>query len=435
MLVLYSISIYYLITINNMADTNYISVIKTSDGKSYNIKDTDARKRMTEITWYRLKQLRDNSQLIPGMQYRITNYHTYTTQKDTTSANHQFDVIVIADSTNKLNESARAIQHRGDTYFSNCNLAAWKIWYCLDNDSNRFAWADSDGNGVIYRMIDEHNNDCPYDFKNIQFKRYQSTKSKTLYGYEFIGLKSNNDYGEYDGITDINTASNKYLYTFTYDNNGSISDASVMLDSCTNNVIGNAFMTVTIDDTNNYKSYYLNNIVSISTTSEIDGYDSDNYHNVFGINCTNCTLVDSASNTFGNNCTKVILGKNCVYNTFADKCSSISFGKNCVYNSIATGCDDIHLANYSCNNDFKDCLCIKIDDDYGRLNNCTVSGSYIAFTKVFVYVSVLVMCNEELTDLSQYAKDGGNINYPQFIGRNSSGQIVSYTLDSIINNS
>ena len=25
--------------------------------------------------------------------------------------------------------------------------------------------------GVIYRMIDEHNNDCHYDFKNIQFNR------------------------------------------------------------------------------------------------------------------------------------------------------------------------------------------------------------------------------------------------------------------------
>ena len=436
MLVLYSISIYYLITINNMADTNYISVIKTSDGKSYNIKDIDARKRMTAITWSRLKQLRDNSQLIPGMQYRITNYHTYTTQKDTTSANHQFDVIVTADSTNKFNESARAIQHSGDAYFSNCNLAAWKIWYCLDNDTKRFSWADKNGKGVIYRMIDEHYNDCPYDFKNIQFKRYQSTKAKTLYGYEFIGLESNNDYGEYDGITDINTASNKYLYTFTYDNNGSISDASVMLDSCTNNVIGNAFMTVTIDNTKNYKSYYLNNIVSISTISEEDdGYNGGNYCNVFGINCTNCTLVDSASNTFGNNCTKIILGKCCVYNTFADKCSSISFGTTCCYNSIATDCGYIHLASYSYKNDFKDCLCIKIDDDYGNLKNCTISGAYIAFTKGFKYVSVLSVGNDELTDLSQYVKDGYIINYPQFIGRNSSDQIVSYTLDSIINNS
>ena len=28
-------------------------------------------------------------------------------------------------------------------------------------------------------MIDEYNNDCPYDFKNIQFKRYKITKSKS----------------------------------------------------------------------------------------------------------------------------------------------------------------------------------------------------------------------------------------------------------------
>lgn len=30
---------------------------------------------------------------------------------------------------------------------------------------------EESGKGVIYRMIDEHNNDCPYDFKNIQFQR------------------------------------------------------------------------------------------------------------------------------------------------------------------------------------------------------------------------------------------------------------------------
>ena len=55
-----------------------------------------------------------------------------------------------------LNEEARAIQHEGDTYFADCDLNAWKIWYCLDNDATRFAWTDSaKGKGVIYRMIDE----------------------------------------------------------------------------------------------------------------------------------------------------------------------------------------------------------------------------------------------------------------------------------------
>lgn len=46
--------------------------------------------------------------------------------------------------------------------------------YCLDNDTTRFNWADTiNGKGVIYRMIDEFDNDLPFDFKNIQFKRYR----------------------------------------------------------------------------------------------------------------------------------------------------------------------------------------------------------------------------------------------------------------------
>ena len=28
-----------------------------------------------------------------------------------------------------------------DDYFANSNLSAWKIWYSLDNDVNRFKWA------------------------------------------------------------------------------------------------------------------------------------------------------------------------------------------------------------------------------------------------------------------------------------------------------
>ena len=124
------------------------------------------------ISWQALKTMRDDGQLIPGQQYRITDYTTTTTQLDTQSAGHQFDIIVVADDVNKLNENARAIQHEGDTYFANSKLEAWKLNYCLDNDTTRFAWADSvNGKGVIYRMIDEFNNDVPYDFKNIQFKK------------------------------------------------------------------------------------------------------------------------------------------------------------------------------------------------------------------------------------------------------------------------
>lgn len=62
------------------------------------------------------------------------------------------------------------------SHFQNARMEAWRLKYCLDNDTTRFAWADTaGGKGVIYRMTDEHGNDCPYDFKNVQFKRYKRT--------------------------------------------------------------------------------------------------------------------------------------------------------------------------------------------------------------------------------------------------------------------
>lgn len=129
---------------------------------------------LVKVTYEELVELRDNNLLVPGQQYRITDYITTTSQANTQSANHQFDIIVTADSENVLNENARAIQHEGDVYFANSNLSAWELKYCLDNDTNRFAWANTNnGKGVIYWMKDEFNNSCGYDFKNIQYRFFK----------------------------------------------------------------------------------------------------------------------------------------------------------------------------------------------------------------------------------------------------------------------
>ena len=122
--------------------------------------------RVEEITYIDLKALRDGAKLTPSRLYRITDYITTTVQSNTKSARHPFDVIVLAISESELLEQAWAIQHEGDEYFANSNLSDWELWYCLDNDTTRFAWADStNGKGVIYRMIDEFINDIAYDFK------------------------------------------------------------------------------------------------------------------------------------------------------------------------------------------------------------------------------------------------------------------------------
>ena len=132
-------------------------------------------------TWAQLKELRDGSRLSPGQVYRITDYVATTTQADTRSAGHGFDVLVQADDISKLSETAFAVRRDGDTYFAGCKLEAWELKYCLDNDVTRFPWADStNGKGVVYWMRDEYGNECPYDFKSIQFKRVLCTDAESV---------------------------------------------------------------------------------------------------------------------------------------------------------------------------------------------------------------------------------------------------------------
>ena len=152
------------------------------------------------LEYSELKKLRDDGQLIPGYQYRITDYVTTTTQTNTKSAGNVFDVIVLAISTHELSHNARAIQHEGDTYFDGNDLGAWELWYDLDNDTNKYAWADAiNGKGVIYRMIDDKANDCPYDFKNILFYNtvYTDIPTKDKYYYTFSYVVFGNQL--YDG--------------------------------------------------------------------------------------------------------------------------------------------------------------------------------------------------------------------------------------------
>lgn len=96
---------------------------------------------LAPLTYAELKALKNEGKLVAGMMYRITDYVTTTSQTNTRSANHRFDVIVTALDNRTLSEDAMAIQHDGDEYFANSNLAAWKLRYRFDNDSAEFGWA------------------------------------------------------------------------------------------------------------------------------------------------------------------------------------------------------------------------------------------------------------------------------------------------------
>ena len=392
--------------------------------------DVIAANTLVKVTWQELKDKRDLGLLTPGAQYRITDYECTTTQANTQSAGHQFDIIVVADDVNKLNENARACLHEGDTYFANSKLEAWKLKYCLDNDVNRFAWAQKEyleaygdtyvyvdkrtvslthsgntevyfwvhsdsphmavgtlikpievgvteihslysddegvtwyeddaieianfyqagGKGVIYRMIDEFNNDVPYDFKNIQFKRKLTD-------------------GELDPVSGVDT----WCYTFT----GISYEYSTLIDG----TVLKASEYFTDEGSNLYK----NNKIGIHEYKRFaeDGYDKIvqqcndivfigrydeepyteegpaklvlfSFNNVLGAQCSDMTFgANCHSNTFDNSCYSNTFGNNCSYNTFGNNCYSNTFGNGCSSNTFGNGCSSNTFGNDCYNNTF-----------------------------------------------------------------------------------
>ena len=142
------------------------------------IEDTTGRIR--KIRYEDLYRLRHEKRLLPGMYYRITNYQATinTTLSDrfntripvvssTEWSSMGFDIILMAVTENILSENAWIVESRDNAHFEICKPESWNVKYCLDNDTNRFAWANSRGFGVIYYMKDNYGNEAPYDFKNI----------------------------------------------------------------------------------------------------------------------------------------------------------------------------------------------------------------------------------------------------------------------------
>jgi len=296
---------------------------------------------MTSVTHSQLSSLISGGTLVKGMKYRITDYVATTVQSNTQSANHPFDIVVTAIDADKLDNQATALPHSGDTYFTNAQLNMWKLWYDVNNDTTKYAWADStNGKGVIYRMIDEWNNDCSYDFKGIQFKRKLT-----------------------DGVLDTTGGTDTFVYTFNaWDTvNQEIKDASLLhgqagysvyLNRCSDNTIGacfnegvnnryrrlndNVFLNRYGSSTSPFNNCF-GNTLGIGCANNTFGERC--YNNTFGNHCAGNTLGnDFVSNNFGNGCNYNTFGTSCQYNTFADMCISNTFGDVCSSNTLGVMC-------------------------------------------------------------------------------------------------
>lgn len=371
-----------------------------------------------ETTYSNLKSLRDNGQLIPGATYRITDYVATTTQADTRSASHPFDIITLALSPNTLSEECRAAKHVGDGYFNVCKVNAWRIWYRLDNDSGSFTWADTtNGKGVVYRMIDEYGNDMPYDFKGIQFKRYKIATVTNSAMANLVGLPigTTNGYGY-----TVDTSVSKWYYTFSRMGN-TWDDDVVDAGSFNSYTTDMVFDTLNMTDSNNNLPALMNNVFAYGPIVHVflcneEGVTPSYHPLTYFVRC-HFEGTDSRDNTFigwtglvnardtfrrnlivgsfrhidvgtnfqdntffnFNDCSFSYFGEGCTNNLLYSKITqNVDFGNLFRQNSITADCIyHSEFAGYVARNTFTNIYfgSVKIK---GQLLDCTFTGRFMA---------------------------------------------------------
>ena len=194
-------------------------------------------------------------------------------------------------------------------------------------------------------MIDEWNNDCPYDFKNIQFARDWSTiaqdsgLSGTIYCYTFSIFL--------DGFSEGAIADDESIKAkecIESDKEGNFGNN--VIKPYQNSGICSLNDIVFYTDWSNKCVYHYENTFGNDCCS--NSFGANCYINTFGNDCYSNTFGDDChGNTFGDECYNNTFGNDCIGNTFGNFCSSNTFGNACYNNSFDTNCYS-NTAGYSC---------------------------------------------------------------------------------------
>ncbi len=327
---------------SNLKEKSVGAALKQAEDDISNIKTAlENTSTLKSVTYSELVSLRDENNLIPGSKYRITDYATTTTQVNTRSALWNFDVIVEATSENTLSEDAKVIKcfNATSSYFDNNDLNAWEIKYCLHNDTSRFAWADAEnGKGVIYYMKDEYGNECPYDFKNIQFNisSYQYHPDYE-YAYTFT------DYDGNDLSLSANTRNNIIKKMTTSGSGLQSLNATVFVCSAIHN---NSFEENSSNNLFWVSSYYYNNIGRAFQNNLIAApTDSDRapiHNNTIGSLFKSNKIASVFNrNNIGNTISKCNFNSSFEFNRMGDNCDNLNFDypvNHCKFGSYMKYC-------------------------------------------------------------------------------------------------
>lgn len=260
----------------------------------------DSLTKPTYITYAKLKELVDGKKLNMLSTYILTDYlpvlsSTYSQTAQSTDKSN-FALMLIANTNSTFFHECLAVDLAKDdqSNLSIANVRNLKILYDFNNDESKYDWiADGIGNGVIYRMIDEYGNDCPYDFYNIKFN--------------------------FDGI---------YYYTFS-----EISGSGVNFykDAFTNCHIEPVYINHTMALPQNY----------ISKTGQDLLYDIHDIYIKGTGNKIEVTFEESSNSPYA--CNNIQIYSNNVY--LKDRCENIYIGNNCQFDGVPISGSNIEIGN------------------------------------------------------------------------------------------
>lgn len=388
---------------------------------------------MKMVTYADLVAMRDEGRLVPGQQYRIIDFVTTVDQADAKSAGHQFDVIVTADGPSVLNEKARAAISEGDTYFTEAgaNLKAWQLWYSLDNDKSRFEWADAaNGKGVIYRMIDEWQNDLPYDFKNVVYNiKSIINAKKAMYGNKFSCVLTYQGPTTLEGIdyyrwqvTQVSGPSDSSMYYIT-DETPTIDTTFYLLSGGelvnNNDILFESFVQGYAQYTFGERGEYGSDDIVDGTMSRL----SHCYSNIMEVYevTRQYIIANLPFNMFGNYCNNNTLGRDCCVNTFGNKCSSNTFGSNCHHNTLGDKCSSNTFGNNTHEIElFENSWNITLPNNW----SIKINGSHCTFDSGVSYVTCINL-DGELERIS-------HIRFIGDIQRLTMRQVSEVALDNVV---
>lgn len=197
---------YGLVNSEEGALSNAIYIVSSDNLNAYNQKienvadgekDTDAvnlgqlknYSDVLSVNYETLCNLKDTGKLITGKTYCLTDYYvgkgtavTYKEYQLNGDKIPKFNILITALSPNTLSEHCKTISQSN-------TKKDYEIWYCLKDETERFDYPDIFERGIIYRMIDENNNDFPYDFKSVLIDREYTFTADLDNTYYFSNIK------------------------------------------------------------------------------------------------------------------------------------------------------------------------------------------------------------------------------------------------------